>query len=377
MINCTVVSIVLNNFKNDSRVLKENISLKNAGYCVQVVALHEDPLKEFDKMQDIPVHRIKLTSRGWSKNPVIQLLKYFEFVIRVIKKYRKSDILHCNDLNTLPIGILIKLFFNRKAKVVYDAHEYETEVNGLYGFKKIIIKITERLFVRYADKVITVSDSIANEYKKLYNIEKPGLVLNCPNYQKVEKQDKFRNTCNISKDQAIFLYQGALSRGRGVEILLEVFSQITDKDKVIIFMGYGELEQVVRDYAQQSNNIFFHPAVSSSILLQYTASADYGVSFIEDSCLSYRYCLPNKVFEYLMVGLPVLVSNLPEMKSFVEKNNLGVVAEDNTVEGFGSAVEASLNQNYKTIKKNALSICQQYSWEEQEKVLLDIYGDLI
>ena len=63
----TVTSIVLNNFQNDSRVLKENISLQNAGYGVKVVALHEEPLKEFDETQNISVHRIKLKSRAWSK----------------------------------------------------------------------------------------------------------------------------------------------------------------------------------------------------------------------------------------------------------------------------------------------------------------------
>ena len=85
-----VLSIVLNNFKNDSRVLKENISLQNAGYHVKVVALHEEPLKEFEKVQCIPVHRVKLKTRAWSKYPLVQLIKYLEFIYRVIKKYRKT-----------------------------------------------------------------------------------------------------------------------------------------------------------------------------------------------------------------------------------------------------------------------------------------------
>ena len=74
MINCTVVSIVLNNFKNDNRVLKENASLQNAGYSVKVVALHENSLNEFEVVSGVSVHRVKLSSRSWSKNPVIQLL---------------------------------------------------------------------------------------------------------------------------------------------------------------------------------------------------------------------------------------------------------------------------------------------------------------
>ena len=81
MENCLkkATSIVLNNFKNDSRVLKENISLQNAGYDVKVVALHDEGQKEFESIQNIPVHRIKLKSRGWSKNKIVQLFKYFEY----------------------------------------------------------------------------------------------------------------------------------------------------------------------------------------------------------------------------------------------------------------------------------------------------------
>jgi len=151
-----VISLVLNNFKNDSRVLKENISLKKAGYEVQVVALHEEPLKEFDNVQNIPVHRIKLKSRGWSKHKIVQLLKYFEFTYKVIKQYKDSDIIHSNDLNTLPIGVIIKKFFNKDAKIVYDAHEYEINdtpneskylIRAKYFLEKFLIKLLHLLML--------------------------------------------------------------------------------------------------------------------------------------------------------------------------------------------------------------------------------------
>ena len=163
-----VTSIVLNNFKNDSRVLKENISLQRAGYDVQVVALHEEPLAEFEEVQNIPVHRVKLKTRGWSKQKLIQLIKYFEFIFRVVKQYKTSDILHCNDLNALPIGVIIKNFFNKDAKIVYDAHEYE--INDVPNQSQRSIKIKyyiEKFFIKYDELVINVSDSIANAYVKL------------------------------------------------------------------------------------------------------------------------------------------------------------------------------------------------------------------
>ena len=108
-----VLSIVLNNFKNDSRVLKENISLQNAGYHVKVVALHEEPLEEYENVQGLSVHRVKLKTRHWPKHTLVQFIKYFEFIYRCVKKYRKTNIVHCNDLNALPIGVIIKMIYSK------------------------------------------------------------------------------------------------------------------------------------------------------------------------------------------------------------------------------------------------------------------------
>jgi glycosyltransferase involved in cell wall biosynthesis len=371
-----VLSIVLNNFKNDSRVLKENISLQNAGYHVKVVALHEEPLKEFEKVQCIPVHRVKLKTRAWSKYPLVQLIKYLEFIYRVIKKYRKTDILHCNDLNTLPAGVFAKMF-NRKLKLVYDSHEYA--INDTPYESKISIWLKyfiERILIQFADKVITVSNSIANEYKRLYNIPKPSLILNCPRYHEQQKKDIFRNEFNIRSDQNIFLYQGGLSHGRGIEILLETFKIIDDDNSVIVFMGYGPLEGLIKESSKEYENIYFHPAVPPDELLDFTSSADFGISTIEDSCLSYRYCLPNKMFEYLMAEIPVIVSNLIEMRRLVENNRIGIVAKSNTLAGLQEAITEALQLDKKILQKSIQIVKNIYNWEEQEKVLLNLYKDL-
>ncbi|MBS9778875.1 MAG: glycosyltransferase family 4 protein, partial [Campylobacteraceae bacterium] len=235
----TLISIVLNNFKNDSRVLKENISLKSFGFDPIVVALHEGDLAEFEDISGVAVHRIKLKSRSLPKYKFFQVVKYVEFVFQVIKSYKKNDIFHCNDLNALLSGFLIKTFFNKQAKVIYDAHEYETEVNG-YGFvMKTLTKILEKNIIKCADKIITVSDAIADEYVRLYGIKKPYIVLNTPFYKEIEKKDIFRKKFNIKKEQNIFLYQGRLSKGRGVEITLGAFEALKDDKCVVVFMGYG------------------------------------------------------------------------------------------------------------------------------------------
>jgi glycosyltransferase involved in cell wall biosynthesis len=371
-----VLSIVLNNFKNDSRVLKENISLQNAGYHVKVVALHEEPLEEYENVQGLSVHRVKLKTRAWSKHTLVQFIKYLEFIYRVIKKYRKIDIVHCNDLNALPIGVLIKTICSKNIKIVYDAHEYETEILGLDGIEKKIIRWLEKWLITYSDKVITVSDAIASEYVRLYNIKKPALVLNTPIYKIIEKKDNFRRTFDILSEQTIFLYQGGLSHGRGIEILLETFKIIDDDNSVIVFMGYGPLEGLIKESSKEYENIYFHPAVPPDELLDFTSSADFGISTIEDSCLSYRYCLPNKMFEYLMAEIPVIVSNLIEMRRLVENNRIGIVAKSNTLAGLQEAITEALQLDKKILQKSIQIVKNIYNWEEQEKVLLNLYKDL-
>ena len=371
-----IASIVLNNFTNDSRVLKEGISLQNEGYDVTIVALYKEGLKEFEKVQDVSVHRVKLRSINWSKNIVASLAKYIEWSYHIIKKYRKYDVMHCHDLNALHLGVISKLF-NKNLKIIYDAHEYETEVNGLSGIRKKLSKISEKFLIKYTDETITVSNAIANEYVRLYGIKKPSLVLNTPPYKVIENKNIFRETLGIDNDKIIFLYQGGLSVGRGIEILLETFKIMENKNAVIVFMGYGTLERLIVNASTEFSNIYFHKAVSPEVLLNYTSSADFGILFYENSCLNHYYCSPNKMFEYLMAEIPVIVSNLYEMKRLVEDYDIGVVAKKNTAQGLSMAIEDALKLDKESLEKHIAKVKTVYNWEEQEKVLLSLYRGVL
>ena len=369
--------IVLNNFKNDSRVLKEAISLQNNGYDVKVIALHEDPLPESETVQEIPVYRIKLKSRSWSKNKIVQLFKYIEFIYRCIKQYKKTDILHCNDLNTLPIGVMIKKFINKNVKIVYDAHEYE--INDKPNQNHYSIKIRyfiEKFLIQYADKVMTVSNGIADEYVRLYGIDKPALVLNTPPFQKIQKKNIFRETLRIKDEQIVFLYQGGLSQGRGIEILLDTFKMLQKTPYIIIFMGYGPLKTLIIEASEKYENIFYHPAVSPDVLLDYTSSADFGILFYENNCLNHYYCSPNKMFEYLMAELPIIVSDLYEMKKIVENENIGIVAAENTSEELKKAIKIIADLDQSILLANIRKLKTVYNWEVQEQHLVKLYQEL-
>lgn len=371
-----IANVVLNNFLNDSRVLKTSNSLLRLGNEVSVVALHDDKLKENELILGVKVHRMKLITKSWLKYKPIQIMKLFEFVIRFIFQYRNVDIIHCNDLGGLFVGVCTKVT-KPKLILVYDSHEFA--INQLPYQSKISIwflKVVENFLIKYAQKVINVSVSISNEYSRLYNISKPSVVLNCPHFSLLPKRNLFRENLGIRTNQTIFLYQGKLSKERNIEMLIEAFSEQKSDKNVLVCMGYGPLEKFIQEKALQHTTIYFHRAVKPNLLLNFTNSADYGIIFYEDSCLNHRYCLPNKLFEYLMAGLPVLTSNLTEMKRLVETEEAGIVAEENTAEGFRKALQASLKQNYIATQQNVFVARKKYCWEEQEKILKEIYDNL-
>jgi len=377
-----IAMFVFNAFTNDSRVLKEATSLQKHHFDVTVIAHKDVGVKDSESIGDVKIRRFSYLNRKVTKGIFGKLKAYLVYVKESIAYSKDFDILHCHDLNTLPIGFLIKKFFNKNVNIVYDAHEHETEIRGLVGIRQKFTKIIEKFLIKSADKVINVSNAIAEDYARLYNIPKPALVLNTPPYQEIDKKDIFRKELGINKSQTVFLYQGGFSIGRGIEILLQAFQDMKEeKDNdnfqpCIVFMGYGPLEKLVVDAAKEYDNIYFYPAVTPDVLLDYTSSADFGILFYENNCLNHDYCSPNKMFEYLMADIPVIASNLYEMKRLVQHNNIGIVAEENTVNGLKEAIIKATMLDKEALRKNIQKIKKIYNWEEQEKVLLTLYKEL-
>ncbi len=368
-----LANIVLNDFTNDSRVLKTSNSLNHMNFRVTVVALHNKGLKEKENIDGVEVKRIKILTRQLPKLRFFQYLKFIEFIFRAVWQFRNYDYIHCNDLNALPVGLFIKFISKKDTKVVYDCHEYETERINIKGLEKFLTKILERSLINFPDCIITVSDSIANEYVNLYKIPKPKIVLNCPVFKKQPKCNIFREKFDLNEQQKIFLYQGLFGNGRGINRLINVFSQFKDKEDVIIFMGYGPLYNKIKSAAENNINIFLHQSVDINVLLSYTSSADYGMALIDDVCLNYRYCLPNKIFEYLMAGIPFIGSNLTEMSKFIENTNTGIIAHDNSFKGIKNSINSIKKIDTNIFEKNIKEAVKIYNWEEQEKVLKNIY----
>ncbi len=366
----------LTEMRNESRVLKETNSILNHNIAskVYIASLHADDLEEEKIYKDnLILNRFKLSSRKLSKNLFVQVLKYFEFIYRVTLFYRKKDIkmINIHAIALLPLGILLKYLYG--AKLVYDTHELETETDGENGLRKKLAKFMEKSLIKKSDLIFVVSENIADWYKNEYDIQRPVVVKNAPRLIDAKKTNHFRENLGIKDESIIVLYQGGLSKGRGVDLLLEAFKKRKDDKVVIVFMGYGELEQEIKTARDEQNNIFFHPAVAPEIVLDYTSSADLGIHMIQNTCLNHYYCMPNKLFEYAMAGLPVIVSNMKEMRELVEKYDMGIVVFDDKIESMNNAIDKILELDIKQMKQNARRCAEENSWEEQEIKMINEY----
>lgn len=368
-----ILFLLNNHFTHDSRVLKEGRSLTNAGYDVTIRCFHDDGLKKYEEVEGIHVERVLYTRRNSAKNLLYKIFLLISYFKNCLKDSKKFTYIHCHDLNTLPIGVVIKWMNLKGQKIIYDCHEYETEVYRPQIWVKPIFKVVERLFIHHADKYITVSESIAEEYKKKYGLKKVYLVLNCPLLVNYIHTDFFREKFDIRKDQMVFLYQGTFNTGRGIDILINVFKNLPDDEKVIVFMGYGDMQNEIQKAAKQSKNIYVHCAVKPKVLHEYTCSADVGICYIKNSCLNYYYCLPNKLFEYAMADLPVISSNLFELNKFFKKYKNGWIVSEDNFKAFKDLILSINKADLQTKKNNLEKIKLIYNWEEQEKNLLQLY----
>ena len=369
-----IANLVFNNFINDSRVLKESISLANGGYEVEIIAHGDRGLDEFEKEKNFTIRRVSYLNREESKSILSKLGAYLNYLRLSAKHCKTFDIIHCNDLDTLPIAFIVKKFYNKNIKVVYDAHEHETERHHQSKFDKKILKIVENFLLKYVDKMITVTEPIADEYAKLYNIERPVVIYNTPEKIEIEKKDIFREKFNIPKEHIIFLYQGGLQPRRGI---LEFFNLIRGKEGVsYVVMGFGHLKDEIIELTKTESNLYFHDAVAPDVLLDYTSSADIGICIEENLCKSWNMGLPNKMFEYYMVGIPIVVSGLQELKRFVIDNQTGFVIKNIFDQEEFDRLFPTILEKYTERYKNIEKVKNIYNWQNQEKKLLSLYEEL-
>ena len=365
--------------KNESRILKIVHSLNKYQTFEEIVVLGKmTPGLRYQEVVKDGIRLIRLKPIFGSRlngtlGKVFTTIGWYLAVLFWIRS-RKINCLNCHSLPVLALSVFIKIW--KSCTLIYDTHELETETNGMRGLIQYFSKRLERRLIKSVDAVCVVNHSIADWYKKNYCLEYVWVVHNAP-YQMgamPKRKGLLRKAIGVQDHELLFIYQGLLSSGRGIEILLKVFSN-SGINTHVVFMGYGPNESLVRQAAMCNPNIHFMPAVSPKLVFDYTVDADVGISLIEHTCLSYYLCAPNKLYEYAACGVVPIVSNFPEMSSFIDKYDCGWKIEPTAVAL--SNLLKSIDKETIAIKKvNALDAGAQHCWENEEKELMRMYKSL-
>ena len=323
--------------------------------------------------------RVKIVLLGNSNTPAGLVKKIARFLAWYVKVYRyfgsqKIVCINAHSLSCLPLCVLLKI--KTGGKLIYDPHELETETTESTGIRRHAARVVENVCIRFADHVIVVSGSIADHYAQRYRIRRPTVVLNAPTTIPMQTTTLLRDELGIDPSAVIFLYLGVVGAGRGVDRLLAAFRERTDKRAVLVIVGYGPQFDVLREESATVDQIFFRDAVPPSEVTLYSSSADVGVALIEPICLSYEYCLPNKLFEYGMSGLPCLVSDVTEMRDYVRENKCGFVLTSMSAREINGVVDRILNSDLSSLSVASYTAATQHAWEVQEKTLTRVYRQL-
>lgn len=362
----SIIVPVINDLCTDQRVLRLCAWWHARGYAV---TLYGRILPGSLPMEGLP-YRIVRRKHFFNKG----MLFYAEYSIRLFffLLFHKSAWIWSNDLDTLPASALAKKL-SASRRLVYDSHELFTEVPELQhnAWARKVWLFFERICVPVADYAFTVNQSIAGIYTEKYG--KSFRVLRNMPYRLYEKPRAGRAELQLPADRKIILLQGSgINVQRGAEEAVEAMRYLKT-DALLLIIGSGDVIPQLKSYVQEhhlENKVRILPRKPFPELLKYTVNADIGLSLDKDTNLNYRYSLPNKIFDYIQAGIPVLVSDLPELRRIVRGYGVGVVLERHSAPELAQVLDRVLNDTAQMglWRKNAAAAAQVLCREE-EKVL--------
>lgn len=253
--------------------------------------------------------------------------------------FRKYSYILSNDLDTLPA-----CFFASKIKnttLVYDSHELFSEGPELQGrkFVKGFWRKLEDFLLPKVKNAYTVSKSIVDFYDDKYQ-NKMGLIRNIP----LKKDVLVEENIAFPTNKKTILYQGVLNPGRGLKPMIKALQFIEDLDLIII--GYGKVEEELKSFVKEeqlTERVHFLGRISRDKLFNYTKKATLGMVLEEPLGLSFKYALPNKLFDYIHAEIPIIAGNLPEVSRIINEYKVGVLVEDYHPKTIAKTIENLLN----------------------------------
>ncbi len=369
-----VVFALTGDVRRNSRALKQLRALAALGATVEVLTFGPpatDPWLE-------PGLRLHVLTRPPGSGPrfFAQVHRLFEAVTLTLK----AHVYHASDLYTLPA--MHAGARQHGSRLVYDARELYPHVAATAGrpWVRWTWRIVEGRHIRHADAVFTVSDSIAERLAQTYGIPPPAVLHNVPPYQRTTSTGYLREQTGIPPDTVVLLHQGQIQQRRGCALLVDAMRDV--QGAALVFLGGGPLKPQLQQHVKEAglnDRIHFLDPVPPDDLLPITASADIGITLLEDTSLNHRFALPNKLFEYLMAGLPVLASDLPEIRGVVHDFDVGLVVDPANRTALVHALQRMTDDKDARARwaSQTPRVFETFNWEKASQRFKDVYQALL
>jgi glycosyltransferase involved in cell wall biosynthesis len=296
----------------------------------------------------------------------------------------RPDVIHSHDLVTLSTGARGRELL--ECRLIYDAHELETHTNyhSLTPATKRWIARYEQILIAETDRVITVCESIADWLMREYKIERPLVVMNAPASPPLEgadgRSDGVRSHLGLADGVPLVVYVGSVTIDRGLELCVRALHHLPGVHLATVGPRYTVTEAAMLEAAEAigvSDRLHFVDARPADEVVRFIAGADCSVMAIQNICLSYYYCFPNKLLESVFANLPVVVADLYELRRFVEEYPVGVVVDESSAASIADGIGRVLNDDRFRPRPDTLKgISDRFGWPRQEHRLVGLYEEL-
>lgn len=365
-----VIVSVTNDLYTDNRVHKVCSFLHTNDFEVLLVGRK---LKDSKPVDDRPYQtkRFRLPFTKGALFYAVYNLRLFFFLLG-----KRFDVLVSNDLDSLLANYLAHKI-KGKSKLVYDTHELFTEVPELTArpkVRKVWLTIEEFIFPKL-DHIITVNQSIADIYNERYG-KKLHVVRNVSELWK-PTEILSKEELDLPEDKAIIILQGSgINVDRGGEEAVLAMKDV--ENALFLIVGNGDVLPRLKEITEEEkleDKVKFIGRVPYPRMMNYTYHADLGLSLDKDTNPNYRYSLPNKTFDYIHTGTPVISSDLVELRRVIEKHKVGRIIPEHSAKGVAETINSILDNPdlLAEMKENCQRAAQEENWEKESEVLKKIY----
>ena len=352
---------VINDLSTDQRVHKHCMLLVSLGYDVLLIGRRKSdsvPLED----RNYQMHRMSLP---FEKGPLFYVSYNLALFIHLL--FRKADLLFSNDLDTLLPNFLTSRLKGKK--LIYDSHEFFTEVPELVNRPMVqsVWKKLEDLILPRLKNTVTVNGSIADMYKKQHGADML-VVRNIPIESNVSYPERTRAELGLPENKKLVILQGSgINVDRGAEEAVEAMRYL--EDTILLIIGSGDVIDDLKSRVNElklADSVIFKDRMPYAEMMAHTKVADLGLTLDKDTNVNYRFSLPNKLFDYVHAGIPVLASNLVEVRKVIEQYDIGGIAVSHEPKVLALRISEMLNSDKTdSWRSNCRKARQHLSWENE------------